>query len=79
LFCNSVSGNAVSFSICYLIQALLLNALLSTEQKVLRHDLLVPFKLLGMRSALLVPRTAGQSRIGRLPEAMFRMVGGMLI
>jgi hypothetical protein len=72
-------------SVYDLFQALSGNVLLSPSQWRLLHELLVPFKLLAIRAAQLVPHRAGDSSLRRLPKDAWcvgcwcRMVRGMLV
>jgi hypothetical protein len=79
-----VYGNPVDGPIQYLVDALTLinrnfGYPLRPDHKLLLNKLLVPFKLLAMRSAQQVPRTASGSSLRHLPKDMCRMVGGMFV
>jgi hypothetical protein len=72
-----VYHNPIDYAIDNLFEALSFNFELDPNQDPLLQ-LLVPFKLLAMRSAQQVTRTARASSMIILPKALCRMVGGML-
>jgi hypothetical protein len=62
-----------------LLYKLSYNYRLSREELALLNDQLVPFKLLGMRSAQLVPRLGSACSLRSFPKDLLRLVGVMLL
>jgi hypothetical protein len=70
--------NPIDEAIHRLVATFVREQALNPEEKRLLHQLLVPFKLLAMRSAQKVSHTARVSSMSLLPKDMCRMVGDML-
>jgi hypothetical protein len=77
---HSVYDNLIDRDIQRLVAALCTHGELNRNQKRLLNELLVPFRLLAMRSAHeVVPRTASGSSLRKLPKDLCRLVRGMFV
>jgi hypothetical protein len=74
-----VYGNPIDSAIKDLFEALASHCALDPDQEPLFHELMVPFKLLAMRSAQVLPRKASGSSLRRLPKELCCMVGEMFV